>query len=221
MTTCCLYHEFSLDTIEKIGSLLIGLVTLIILIAAYRKFLQNQLRNKQHDVFTELVRQIQQMDWHYLHFKNFNNLPLKHRIATLFDIAEMKEFDVCENLFFWGIDIEPIGEELHSWDFFYKFYSHPFLPISIARPLKKFNFWREQKQIQFKEAQDKKYIAIGRKKIIPENAYFFYLSEGEMRSCKGFKQSAKELKDAIIQWADKYGLDDLNITTSHINKTEE
>lgn len=220
MIACC-YYELSLETIEKIGSLLFGLITVIILVVGYFKFLQNKLRDKQLDVVTELVKQIQQEDWHYLHFNNFSNIPQQHRIATLFDIAEMKEFDECGNLFFWGIDIEPFGEKLLSWDFFYKFYSHPFLPISIAEPLKKFNFWREQKTIPYVGASDKKYIAIGRKKIRPENAYFFYLAEGEMKSCREFRQAAKELKDAIIKWADKYGLNDLNITTSHIHRTDK
>lgn len=210
----------SLDSIEKIGSLFVGVTTLIILIAGYYKFLENQLRNKQLDVVASLVGQIQQFDWHYLHFNNFEDLPKKHRIATLFDIAEMKEFDECDTLYFWGIDIEPIGEELLSWGFFHKFYSHPLLPTSIAIPLKKFTFWRQQDTISFDNAKEKKYIAIGRKKVRPEDAYFFYLKEGEMRSCKEFKKAAKELKDAIIIWSDKYGLDDLNITTSHIHQSE-
>lgn len=211
------FCRLTLDEAEKIGSLIFGLITVIILIAGYYKFLQNKLRDKQLDIVTELIRQIQQVDWHYLHFNNFDKLPANHRIATLFDIAEMKEFDECENLFFWGIDIELPSEKLLAWDFFNKFYSHPFLPLSIAAPLKKFNFWRQQKNISFDDAKDKKYIAIGRKTVRPKDSYFFYLAEGEMRSAKEFKKTAKELKDAIIGWADKYGLDDLNITTSHIH----
>lgn len=206
-----------IDTIEKLGSLIIGIITLRILIAGYYKFLQNQLRNKQLEVVTELVRQIQQIDWHYLHFNNFDNLPLKYRIVTLFDIAEMEEFDECDNLFFWGLDIEQSEEDLLSWNFFNKFYSHPFLPISIAKPLKQFSFWEEQKHITYEEAKSKKYISVGRKKIIPNDAYFFYLEKGNMKSGKEFKKLAMELRNAIIKWAEKYGLDDLNITTSHRN----
>ncbi|MCX6227041.1 MAG: hypothetical protein NTV01_20220 [Bacteroidia bacterium] len=220
MTAYC-FCGLSLDTIQKIGSLLFGLITLIIVIAGYFKFLQNKLRDKQLDTVYELIKQSQQSDWQYLYFNNFDNLPLKHRIATLFDITEIQEFEECDNLFFWGVDIEPLGENLLSWDFFFKFYSHPLLPISIARPLKKLNLWRQQSHIQYKDAKDKKYIAIGRKKIIPEDAYYFYFSEGEMMSCKGFKQAATELRDSIVQWATKYGLDDLNITTSHIYRTEK
>jgi len=220
MTFCC-NCGLSLGDVQKIGSLIFGLITVIILIAGYFKFLQNKLRDKQLDIVTELIKQIQQVDWHYLHFNNFDNLPLQHRIATLFDIAEMNEFDDCDNLYFWGIDIEPIDEKLPAWDFFDKFYSHPFLPTSIANPLKKFTFWRQQKNISFEESKDKKHIAIGRKKVRPENAYFFYLAEGEMKSSKEFKQAANELKDAIIKWADRYGLDNLNITTSHIHRTDK
>lgn len=219
MISCCSCGLY-LDAIDKIGSLFIGIITLIILIAGYYKFLQNKLRDRQLDTVYELIKQIQQNDWHYIHFNHFDNLPLNHRICTLFDIAEMKEFDECEKLFFWGIDIEPPGEKLHSWDFFFKFNSHPFLPISIARPLKKFNLWNHQTQIPYKDTQNIKYIAIGRKKIIPENAYYFYFPEGEMMDCKVFKQAATELKDAIVRWATKYGLDDLNITTSHIHRAD-
>jgi len=42
-----------------------------------------------------------------------------------------------------------------------------------------------------------------------------------MKSSKEFKQAANELKDAIIKWADRYGLDNLNITTSHIHRTDK
>lgn len=219
MTACCICGV-SLDIIEKIGSLFFGLITVIILIAGYFKFLQNKLRDKQLDTVYELIKQIQQKDWHYIHFNQFDNLPSKHRIGTLFDLAEMKEFDECDKLFFWGVDIEPPGEKLLFWDFFFKFYSHPLLPISIARPLKKFNLWKQQNQITYKDAQNMKYIAIGRKEVIPENAYYFYFTEGEMMNCKGFKQATAELKGAIAQWATKYGLDDLNITTSHIHRTD-
>lgn len=216
MSLDCCFCGLSLDTIQKIGSLLFGLISLIILIIGYFKFLRNQLRNKQLDTVYELIKQIQQNDWHYLHFNNFDNLPSKHRIVTLFDVAEMKEFDECDNLFFWGVDIEPFGEKLLSWDFFFKFYSHPFLPISIAKQLKKFNLWQEQRHISYEETKGKKYIAIGRKKIIPNDAYYFYFTEGEMISGKGFKQASMELKESIIKWARKYKLNDLNITTSHI-----
>lgn len=219
MAACC-FCEPSLDTILKVISLLFGLITLIILIKGYRKFLRNKLGEKQLDAVLELIKRIQQSDWQYVHLNNFDNLSSTRRITILFDIAEMKEFDECDNLFFWGVDYEPQGEELLSWDFFFKFYAHPLLPTSIAKPLKKFNPSRLQKNISYNEVKDKKYIAIGRKRVIQANAYYFYFTEGEMMTCKGFKQAATELRDAIVQWATKHGLDDLNITTSHIHRPD-
>ena len=220
MTACC-YCGVSLDTIQKVGSLLFGLITLIILIAGYFKFLQNKLRDKQLDTVYELIKQIQQEDWQYIRFNNFDTFA-KFPTATLFDIAEMKEFDDCDNLFFWGIDIEPSGKKLLAWDFFFKYYSHPLLPISIAKQLNIFNLWRfEQKQISYEEAMKQKHIAIGRKEQIQPYSYYFYFSDGELATCKKFKQATKELKDAITNWAKKYGLDDLNITTSHAYPTDK
>jgi hypothetical protein len=216
----CLICNLSLDDVEKIGSLIFGLITIIILITGYKKFLQNKLRDKQLDIVTELISQIQQEDWHFLTFNNFENLPLEYRIATLFDVAEMNEFEECDNLFFWGLDIELPGEKLLEWEFFNKFHSHPFLPVSIAIQLKKFSLWQQQERISFDEANKYKYIALGRKASITPGAYFFYFPEGNMYSCKEFKKSAKELKDSIINWAEKYGLDDLNVTTSHIHEAK-
>ncbi len=104
-----------LDIVLKIIPILISAVTLTILILGYRKFLQNQLRNKQLDTIYELVKQIQQIDFQYLWLINPNepnSAPI--RIATILDIAEMKEFDECEKLYFWGIDMERPEIELHS-----------------------------------------------------------------------------------------------------------
>lgn len=214
------FSGITFDLIYKIVSLLVVIGTFIILILGYRKFLQNQLRNKQLDTVHELIKHIQQSDWHYLHFNNFDNAPSNSHIATLFDIAAMEEFDECEKLLFWGKDIEPSDEELLSWDFFFKFHSHPFLPTSIAVHLKKFNLWKQQNSIICEKVKNDKYIAIGRKKIIPEQAYFFFFSEGEMKDCSGFKKIARELRDSITEWTKKYGLKDLNITTSHIYQAE-
>ncbi len=216
----CHFYGLTFDMIYKIVSILIGLGTLIILIFGLYRFLQNQLRIKQLDTVYELIKQIQQYDWQYLQFNKFDNAPSKSHIATLFDIAEMKEFEECERLLFWGKDIEPIGENLLEWNFFFNFHSHPLLPVSIATPLKKLNLWQQQNHISYDEAKNVKYIAIGRKKIIPQDAYYFYFSEGEMKTCKEFKQSAKQLRDSIIKWSTKYRLNDLNITTSHIHQAD-
>jgi hypothetical protein len=201
-------YGITFDTVHKLLSLVISLVTLTILIVGYYKYLQNQLRSKQLDTVYELIKQIQQYDWQYLHFNMFDDAPLKKHIATLFDIGEMSEFDECEKLYFWGKDIEKTDEDLLSWDFFFNFHSHPYLPISIAIPLKKFNLWQQQNQVSCKEANNTKCIIIGRKKVIPEEAYYIYFSEGNMKTCKEFKQSALELRKAIIKWSSKYGLKD-------------
>jgi hypothetical protein len=121
---------------------------------------------------------------------------------------------------FSSTDIEPIGEKLLSWDFFFNFHSHPLLPISIAKPLKKLSLWQQQNQITIDKVKDEKYIAIGRKKIIPENAYYFYFPEGNLSTCQGFKQATIELRDAVIKWTKKFGLNDINITTSHLHGIE-
>jgi len=208
------------EIILKITPIFLSIATLIILILGYRKFLQNQLRTKQLDTVYEFIKQIQQLDWHYLHFNRYENAPIKAHIVTLFDIADMKEFDESSKLYFWGTDIEPIGEKLLSWDFFFKYHSHPFLPISIAKPLKKFSLWRQQNNIMVDNVKDEKYIAIGRKKIIPENAYYFFFPDGNLSTCQGFKETTVELRDAIIKWTKKYGLSDINITTSHLHEIE-
>ena len=206
-----------LDTILKIIPILISATTLIILILGYRKFLQNQLRNKQLDTVYELVKQIQQKDFHYLWLTNLaNNNSIPITIATILDIAEMREFDEYEKLYFWGIDTEQPGIELHSWSFFFNFYSHPFLPRSIAIQLQKFNIWRNQEIISYEEVKKTKCIIIGRKQVIPNTATCFYITEGDLKSSKEFKQAAIDLRDSIIEWAKKYNLDDLNITPSHI-----
>lgn len=209
-----------IEIILKLMQILLSIATLIILILGYRKFLQNQLRTKQLDTVHEFIKQIQQGDWHYLHFNKYENAPIKTHIATLFDIADMNEFDENSKLYFWGINNEPPEEKLLSWDFFYNFHSHPFLPLSIAEPLKKFSLWRQQSNITVDLVKEEKYIAIGRKKIIPENAYYFFLPDSNLSTCKGFKDACIELRDAIIKWTNKYGLKDINITTSHLHRIE-
>lgn len=215
------FHGPPLDSIYKIVSMLVSIGTLAIIILGYNKFLKNQLRQKQLDTIYELIRQIQQTDWNYLQFNKFENVPVNRHIVTLFDIAEMEEFKECEKLLFWGKDNEPSGVELLEWNFFYKFYSHPFLPLSIAVHLKKFNLWRQQNQVSYKQVENERYIAIGRKQIIPQEAYFIYFSEGEMKNCSGFRQIIIDLRDSIIKWTSKYGLNDLNITTSHIYESDK
>ena len=217
--------ESSISTLISAIALIVSICTFILGIVAYKRFLQNKLRDKQLETVYELIQQIQQHDWHYIQYNNFynNNLPVYGQtLATLFDIADMEEFDDCDNLYFWAgetDDNEPSDKDkLHSWDFFYTFNSHPLLPISIAEPLKKFNLHsRQQHIVKFIDAKDKKYISLGRKKgYSPDVAYFLSYSEGEMATCKGFKKAATELRDAINKWAEKYGLNDLNITSSHI-----
>lgn len=208
------------DIILKVTPILLSLATLIILILGYRRFLQNQLRTKQLETVHEFIKQIQQGDWHYLHFNKYENAPSKAHIATIFDIADMDEFDENSKLYFWGIDNEPPEEKLLSWDFFFKFHSNPLLPISIAKPLKKFSLWRQQSNITVDMTKEEKYIAIGRKKTVPENAYYFFLPNSNLSTCKGFKETCIELRDAIIKWTNKFGLKDINITTSHLHKIE-
>lgn len=209
-----------LDFVLKVLPILLSIATLVILILGYRKFLQNQLRTKQLETVHEFIKQIQQGDWHYLHFNKYENTPSKAHIATIFDIADMDEFDENSKLYFWGINNEPPEEKLLSWDFFFKFHSHPFLPISIAKPLKKFSLWRQQGNITVDMAKEEKYIAIGRKKIVPENAYYFFLPNSNLSTCKDFKVTCIELRDAIIKWTNKFGLKDINITTSHLHNIE-
>jgi hypothetical protein len=222
MINCC-SNSFDFDTFQKTLTLILGILTLIILIAGYYKFLQNKLRDKQLDIVCELVKQIQQEDWQYIKFNQLKNtIPPSKRfpIATIFDIAEMEEFDKYENLYFWGMDFETSNKELQSWSFFFKFYSNPFLPKSIAKELKKFNTWQVTQTIDYDEVKKKDYILVGRKKQISPGAYCFYYTEGEMTTCKDFKKACINLKFAIINWAQQYGLDDLNITTSHIHRKD-
>ena len=141
----CIWN-ISFDVSIKIITVILGIISIFLAITGYRKFLKNQLVSKQLDVVCELIKQIQQSDWHYFKFHNTKD-ENKSRpfLGTLFDIAEMEDFNTDAKLCFWCIDsLTPTEDKLHSWDFFMKFYSHPFLPKSIAEELKKFNLRKEQ-----------------------------------------------------------------------------
>jgi hypothetical protein len=203
----------SLDTIHKIGTLFFGTITVILAILGYRKFLQNKLRDKQLDVICDLIKQIQQIDFHYIFFNTPNNS--QSGVATLFDIAEMKEFDDYERWYYFAASIEDINEQTLNWDFFYKFYSHPLIPKSIATILKKFTL-RNRHAISYRDIKNSKCIILGRKGVIGDDTRCLYIKDDDMGTCKSFKKAAKELKDDIIKWANRYKINDLNITTSHI-----
>lgn len=184
---------------------------------SYQDYLKNELKNNQLKVVADLVRQIQQEDFLYLSLNGFEaNIKKKH-IATLFDIADLELFDESKQLYFWHVDSEEDLNSLIKWGFFFKFYSNPFLPISIAIKLREFNSWQTQGGFVFKkQVEGDKYIVIGQKKTYNENStYFFY--EGKMGNGKEFRLICKELRKSIIDWAEKYGINDINITNSHAN----
>lgn len=207
-----------IDLAFKSTSLLIGIGTFILVIIGFRTVLRNQLRTKQLDVVYQLIEQIQKTDWQLVHFHNFDPGTPKYLHLTLFDVVEIDEFNTSDKLYFWGIDTEQLDESLFEWQFFFKYYSHPLLPKSIAIALKKFNLWRPQKHIYYDDVKDDRYIAIGRKKNRNKDSYYFYFTEGDLSSCQEFKKSVTELRNEIIKWAKKYKLKDLNITTSHASQ---
>jgi len=173
------------------------------------------LRDKQLDVLCDLVKQIQQIDFHYIFFNNPNNL--KSGLATLFDIAEMKEFDEYGRWYYFGANAENTNEKILNWDFFFNFYSHPFIPKAIAIRLKKFNLRNNIFIKPYRDIRDSKCIILGKKQSIKEDTSCLYINDDDMGTCIGFKRAARELKDEIIKWASRYKVDDLNITTSHVN----
>jgi len=199
------------DEFCKLGSLILSIVTVTIAVIGYQKFLQNKLRDKQLDVVCELIKQIQQENFHHIFF-NENN-KLRQGLVTLFDVTDMKEFDEFEKWYFFPTDDNTYENGL-DWDFFYKFYSHPLLPKSIANALKKFTL-KDTSVIPYKEIKDTKCIIIGLTNSIPEDKSCMYV-RGDFGNSKAFKIAAIDLKNEIIKWAEEYKIDDLNITDSHM-----
>ena len=95
-------------TIE-IFKLLFAAITVLLAYLGYRKYLQNKLRDKQLDSVCDLVKQIQQEDFHHIWFNDPGNL--KSKLATLFDIAEMKEFDDYEKWYYFGATVPDNSEK--------------------------------------------------------------------------------------------------------------
>ena len=224
MIICCHNALTTLDTFHKVSTLFISILTFGFIIYGYMRYLENKVKDKQLEVIADFVKQIQQTDFIYIDFitqDNSKTKPIPIGIVTLFDIPEIEGFEEYNELCFWGVD-DPFEKPLHAWDFFYKFYSNPFLPPTIAEPLKKFNFWQNQKTIKYAEVKKKQWAVLGRKTGYNEDtAYCFYLDGAEISTYGGFKQASKELRDSIINWLAKYGVKDLNITTSHIYQNKK
>lgn len=198
-------------------SFLIAVASICTAYKSYQDYLKNELKNNQLKVVADLVRQIQQEDFLYLTLNGFGTNIKKNHIATIFDIADIELFDESKQLYFWQVDSDEELNSLINWSFYFKFYSNPFLPKSIALKLREFNTWQITNVIFKKTLEIEKYIAIGRKRTFNENSSYYFYTRGKMATGKEFRQICNELRQSILDWAKEYGIDDINITNSHAN----
>ncbi|MFA5971607.1 MAG: hypothetical protein WC780_04575 [Lentimicrobiaceae bacterium] len=207
----------SIEMTISIFSLLVSIGTLTLGFYAYRKFLSKQIKQKQLEVICNLVEEIQNEPNNYF-FNNPGKSSNSHWY-TLIDIAEISELDkYYDKLFLFGKDAVDTEEVLY-WQFFLKYYSNPLLPKKIADKLKPFNITHWQ-TIKFSTIQNEKCVLIGRKKSFDFETPCFFISDSQIRTVKGFRKAASELKSSIQDWLNSYGIKDLNITTSQYFKNE-
>ncbi len=205
--------NFSIDTLTALLGLLINGCLLILGGFAYKKFLSNKHCEKQLETVCGLVNEIQ---------NNFNifyfNFGTTHNISgwrTLLDVSEMPQFDQDFNrLYFFFKENEKNNENIFNWDFFIKYHSDPLLPKQIADKLKSFNNF-QWTSVKYNEIKNEKCIIIGNKGLIQSETPCSYIKNSPIENCKGFKKSVIDLRHAIEEWLQLYGIKDLNITTSH------
>ncbi len=224
------------------GLALIGIILslggFILAIIAYNKFLIKPFREKQLQVVCDLIKQIND-EWNHFTFKNVEHTPLRAGWGNIFDLAEFPEIN--ENIDFYTFAEEDEGrfyqdrgivgsgmydsEDQRFDDIIaaesFRFHNNPLLPITIAQVLKKFSLTDTiiagNKTLREIRKEDK-YVIMGKKKRQDDNTICYYYND--KRRWKDYINICKALKKAILQWGEKYGLDDLNITISHNFKTE-
>lgn len=145
---------------------------------------------------------------------NKGNKSKKGKRHTLFDIVEMSEFEDFDKLYFWGEEENDQFKQLIFWGGHKKYYPNPILPKSITEPLRKFNL-SNGIAVEYKQIKETNCIIIGRKGMVNDKTPCLSIKKSQIETCSGFRQSCKNLKIAIEKWLEKYGITDLNITTSH------
>ncbi len=187
----------------------ISLFSITLAFLGFRYYLKRTARGKQLEVVLDLIKQIH-ADFNTMSFKNTTV------VATLFDIAEMEDFEHKQNVYFLEVDPYDImeGNIYKRWDFYLKFYTNPLLPRSIADVLNKFNINNAQ-TIAYSQTNSDKDVYIGSPGTIDKDTRCLFHACTDMEKAADFKNAAKALKLAIVTWLNKYGVNDVNITTSH------
>ena len=203
------------DTVISVLGVVISIATLLLGLFAYKKFLTQQLAHKQLDAICELVKEIQNTVNVFSFNKNGSLGGFK--AASLFDVPEMSEFGGEFDRVYFLFKEKSDSPDTITWDFYPKFYSNPLLPKSIAQKLSPFNLfhWSTKAYGEIKNGDN--FIIIGGAGIGVETRCV-YIKGSSIETCKGFKTAVIELRESIEGWLKNYGVDDLNITTSHLYK---
>lgn len=202
-----------MDNILSILGLLISFSTLILGIIAYNKFLLKQLKQKQIDVVFDLLIEIQKSINIY-HFNN-EDKPMYGELKTIWDLLLIPQADYdTQKLYFLGKDNNDSETKIVQWDFYYKYYSNPILPIKIADKLKAFNN-TNWKTVKYDSIKNDNCIIIGPAQKIKNDRTCFYISDTPIETFKGLIKATFDLRKSIEDWFRLNGIKHLNFTTSH------
>jgi len=235
MIACDIIPEWTVGNWLAFYSLLIGTGTLILGIIAYNKFLLKQLREKQLSVVCDFIQQIND-EWNLFKFHNVKS-ELRSNWGNVFDIAELPEITENANFYIFSEESEHRfypnrgvvnnGEndiqdqrfdEIIFFEFF-RFHNNPLLPKSIANVLKKFSISYPSGTRKYDEIRkEERYVIMGKKKKQDNQTDCHFYND--KLTWKEYVTLCVQLKEAIITWGEKYGLDDLNVTYSHNFKSK-
>jgi len=204
---------FALIAIEHIQltSVFIAFATFCLGFVAYRKFLNKKLKEKQLDAVCDLVKEIHAS--YNLVFLNSEGNG-RNYYFTIFDIAVSPEFDHGGKFFTFGQGEDQNFDDVVNWKFF-GYYSNPLIPKSIADALKKFNV-KHWNSIEYSKIQNTKCNIMGKVGVIEGDRSCMYYDD--KLTVREFKSHCYMLRSSIEDWLYKYGIKDLNLSSSHHKK---
>lgn len=227
MLLCHHPHQSPESSVIPFLALCVSVLTFILGVFAYQKFLAKQFREKQLEVVCDLINKIND-EYNWFQFQSKVSVIPSFPICNIFDIAELPDIREEGNIYTFSEENESrhpgrINDktkyqkfnEIVFWDFI-RFHNNPLMPKSIASVLKKFNISNKSISGNKKYGEvkmEESWVIIGRKINVDDESPCHYYNS--IRTWKDYVKLCKELKRVILKWAEDNGIEDMNISHSH------
>lgn len=195
-------------------SLIVSILTLGLGYLAYRRFLVQQLTQKQLDIVLGLVTEINRDKNEYV---TISGAVFPFQRVSILDIPTIETFSSHDRLYFikTGI-IQDRTDYILNWGFAAKYYKDPLLPLGIAQKLSVFVF-KDKSSIKPIPIQEILQFSFDDPKILIGNRRFDEIStvvcykDTPLEYSDTFQKCTTELKKEIIKWLKKHGIKNINL----------